>query len=356
MTGADTSAGELFDGTSARRRAVCAVARPDGLELSGPELAGEVIAWASLRFVDAPPGALVYGHAQRPGWRLRLEQPVPPGLADRLPAPARFGGWIDRLGLGRAVLALGLASALAVALVAAAPAWLGPLVPMAVERRIGDGLLGDLADHTCATPASEAALAALAATLDPQSPPARIQLIGAPLVNAAAVPGGRVLLFDGLVQQASGPDELAGVIGHELGHVRKRHVMQALLREFGLSVLLSGGQGQLGGTLGQLAAMRYSRSAEAEADQFARDRLARADLSPAPTAAFFAQLAKRGPVAPGTPLDWFASHPDSAGRAKAFAGAVVAGHAYRPALSAAQFAAIKGACKAHPPKGEALRW
>ena len=100
----------------------------------------------------------------------------------------------------------------------------------------------------------------------PGQPPVRVQLIKLDMINAVAVPGARVLVFDGLVQQARSPDELAGVIGHEIGHVRKRHVMQAMLREFGLSALLSQSKSALGNTLGQLTALRYSRQAEGEAD------------------------------------------------------------------------------------------
>ncbi|HBR85348.1 MAG TPA: peptidase, partial [Erythrobacter sp.] len=76
------------------------------------------------------------------------------------------------------------------------------------------------------------------------------------------LPGGQVLLFDGLVQQAESPEELAGVLGHEVGHVRERHVMTALLRQFGMSILLAGADsGVTNGVFG-LAAMGYSRDAE----------------------------------------------------------------------------------------------
>ncbi|MBS0254749.1 MAG: M48 family metallopeptidase [Proteobacteria bacterium] len=353
---AEVAAGELFDGTSARRHAVQVAAAGAELLLAGPEVPEERIEPARLAFIDAPPGALVYGHADRPGWRLRLFTPLPPDVAALLPAAARFGGWIDRLGLGRAALLAGLASAAVVALVISLPSWLGPLVPMGVEREIGDGLLGDLRQHSCSTPDSEAALTALAAELDPDRPPVKVQLVRMGLVNAAAVPGGRVLLFDGLVQQAKSPDELAGVIGHEIGHVRKRHVMQAMLREFGLSLVLRGSQTQLAGTLGQVAEMRYSRGAEAEADTFARARMAAVDVSPADSGAFFERMAAKDPAPRSGPLSWFASHPDPELRAGEFRAAVQPGRHYRPALSEAQFGAIRQACHDDKRKDEGLKW
>ncbi|WP_341873239.1 M48 family metalloprotease [Sphingobium fuliginis] len=52
--------------------------------------------------------------------------------------------------------------------------------------------------------------------------------------------GGRIILFDGLVQQAKSADEVAGVLGHELGHVRHRDTMTGLIRQLGLSVVLGG--------------------------------------------------------------------------------------------------------------------
>lgn len=353
---AEGAEGELFDGTSARRHAVRVAADGAGLLLAGPEVPAERIDPTRLAFVDSPPGAQTYGHADRPGWRLRLFTPLPPDVAALLPATARFGGWIDRVGLGRAALLAGLASAAVVALVISLPAWLGPLVPMSVERQIGDSLLGDLHQHSCSTPASEAALAALAAELDPDQPPVKVQLVRMGVVNAAAVPGGRVLLFDGLVQQAKSSDELAGVIGHEIGHVRKRHVMQAMLREFGLSMVLRGSQTQLAGTLGQVAEMRYSRGAEAEADNFSRARMAQADVSPADAGAFFERLAAKDPVPRGGPLSWFASHPDPELRAGEFRAGVQPGRNYRPALSEAQFAAIKAACGADKRSDDKFTW
>ena len=349
-------AGELFDGTNARRRMVRLSWDDAGLTLSseGSGEAGDAggqIGWAELTFVDAPPGVIIYGHAHWPGWRLKLPADAPEELLERLPRPHRFGAWIDRVGLGKAVAGLALASALVVGAVVTVPHWLGPLVPYGVERRIGDDVVGDLSPSACSTPASDAALASLVSELDRSQtakglPPVRVQLIKLDMVNAVAVPGARVLVFDGLVQGAKSPDELAGVIGHEIGHVRKRHVMQAMLREFGLSVLMSGIKSNVGGALGQMTAMRYSREAEGEADAWSRARLADANISPLPTADFFAGLAAKDSAPQGSVLDYFASHPESAAREAAFRAAAIPGHSYRPALDKAQFAAIVGACKA----------
>ena len=340
---------ELFDGTSARRRPVRVGWGDAGLTLATGGVAdAETIDWDQLTFIDAAPGVLIVGHAMRGGWRLKLPADMPAGLRAHLPRPHRFGSWIDRVGLARALALFTVASAAVVGVVVTLPLWLGPLVPVAWERQIGEGVVGNLSPYSCTTPASEAALARLVGEMDspqPGQPPVRVQLIKLDMINAVAVPGARVLVFDGLVQQARSPDELAGVIGHEIGHVRKRHVMQAMLREFGLSALLSQSKSALGNTLGQLTALRYSRQAEGEADAWSRARLAAADISPVPTADFFARLAAKDPSEPGGVAIYFASHPDTAAPEQAFRAGFRPGHTYRPALNQAQFAAIVGACK-----------
>ena len=80
------------------------------------------------------------------------------------------------------------------------------------------------------------------------------------------------------------------MLGHELGHVENRDAMTALLRDFGIGLLIGGADG--GKLARALLASRYGRSAERAADAHAIAALARADVSPADTAAFFDRLAK----------------------------------------------------------------
>lgn len=341
----DSAAADLFDGTSAIRHPVTLRWQAAGLEIARAEGAAEVIPVAALTFNEHRGDRLVYGHRERAGWRLLVPVDAAPAVLERMPQGGKYGGWIDRFGLVRASVVLGLVSAAAVAAVMTAPSWLGPMVPESWEQRIGSALVGDLEQFTCSTPEGDAALAALSRDIDDGKSPITVQLAKIDMVNAVALPGGRVLLFDKLVQEAKSPDELAGVLAHEVGHVRKRHVMQALLRQFGLSILLSGANSDVGGTLGGVAAMGYSREAERQADEYSRMRPAKADISPAATAAFFGRLRKLDPTAGNKQLSYLNSHPDSGEREQAFAKAVQPGKAYRPALTPAQFAALKTACK-----------
>lgn len=344
---------ELFDGTSARRRKVALAWDGAGLTLTGPEVAAETVGWGELVYADRMPGYHAYGRAGRQGWRLRVPDDAPAGLHALLPRHSPYGRWVDRLGLGKSVAIFGVISAGVAAAVLTAPTWLGPLIPESVERRIGTAMTGDLERYSCHTPASDAALAKLTAAMDPGAEKVQVQLAKVDMVNAVALPGGRVLIFDKLVQDAKSADEVAGVVGHEIGHVRERHVMQALLRQFGLTILLSGANSDITGTLGGLTEMGYSRKSEAEADDFARVQLARSNISPKPTADFFARLRKEDPTSESKAMTYFASHPDTKSREQKFLAAAKPGQAYAPALNAQEWAAIRGACKADK---EAEEW
>ena len=344
----ESAAADLFDGTSAIRHPVTLRWQAAGLEIASAKGDVEIIPASALTFNEHRGDRLVYGHNERAGWRLLVPVDAAAGLLERMPKGTKYGGWIDRFGLVRASAVLAVFSAAAVAAVMTAPSWLGPLVPESWERRIGSALVGDLEPFTCSTPESDAALAALVRQVDDGKTPVTVQLAKIDMVNAVALPGGRILIFDKLVQEAKSPDEVAGVLAHEVGHVRKRHVMQALLRQFGLSVLLSGANSDIGGTLGGVAAMGYTRDAEREADAYSRMRLASADISPAATAAFFGRLRKLDPTAGNKQLSYLNSHPDTAEREQAFKAAVKRDEAYRPALNPAQFQALRQACAKDP--------
>lgn len=348
MDGAPRVPANWYDGHSALRHA--GTAEWDGggglvLRRSGGDAL--TVPLADLRFQETRPDALSYRLANEPDFRLLLPRVLPPEFAAHLPARHEYGKLVDRFGLGKAAAAFAVVSAAAVALFLTAPGWLGPIVPESWERGMGEAMVGDLGNRVCHTPAGDAALTRLAQRLDPAGTPVRVGVANIPLINAAALPGGQVLIFDGLIQQADSPDELAGVLAHEIGHVRKRHVMTAILRQFGMSILVSGMSSGLGGDALGLISLDYSRDAESEADGYARTRLAAADISPAGTAGFFRRLGGETDTMPQW-TNWVDSHPSPAGRARAFREAVRKGHAYRPALSDREFTALQDMCESDP--------
>jgi len=117
------------------------------------------------------------------------------------------------------------------------------------------------------------------------------------MMNAFAVAGGRITLTRGLLKEAGSPDEVAGVVAHELGHVGHLHPEAALVRIMGLQLLISlvtgGGDGEtLGSLAGFATLLSYSRAAEEEADQFAQKVLDQSKIDTAGLIDFFKRVKK----------------------------------------------------------------
>ena len=337
-----------YDGKSATRHTVRVVPMADSFRLEGDGAASGPHGWSEVVALDGTRGRSVYGLRRVQGWRLIFDGPPPPAFAAHLPLPGRYGRWIDRFGLVRAAIAFTVISALIVALVLSAPAWIAPLVPQSVENRLGDAMVGDFGGRFCQTPAGRLALNRLAAKLGGGDAGVRsVEVANLPMVNAVALPGGRVMLFQGLLAQAKSADEVAGVLGHEIGHVRHRDTMAALIRQLGLSVVLGGMDGNISGLVGSALSLGYSRKAESAADDYAIGVLASSAIEPDATAHFFDKLSggKAGETLERA-SNWISSHPVSADRKAAFLKSHRPGAAYRPALSDADWRALRGMCAA----------
>lgn len=335
-----------YDGTNATRHHPRLDWSVDGFNLRWDDGVSGPHRWGDLVPVDGTGGRSVYGLRGVSGWRLGFAGLPPEAFAVHLPLPARYGRWIDRIGLWRAVGLFTAAAGVIIFLVLSAPAWIAPHIPRSWEDRLGDAMVGDFGGRVCETPASLAAIAKLQRQLGADVPIRQIAIANIGMVNAVALPGGRILLFQGLIKEAKSPDELAGVLAHEIGHVRHRDTLTALVRQLGLSVVLGGFNGQVGGAVNGLLAMSYSREAERAADTYSIDTLRAADISPLPTAAFFDKLSKlSGGERLERSMSWMASHPVSTERKQAFERSAVKGHAYRVSLAPAEWQAIVNACR-----------
>lgn len=139
-------------------------------------------------------------------------------------------------------------------------------------------------------------------------------------VNAFALPGGFIYINRGLIERASRMDEVAGVLGHEIGHVVKRHTVkqmqQAQKANVGVtlacvltSICNSGlGQEAINIAGGALFA-KFSRSDEREADDVGFDNVVRAGISPVGMVTMFQKLIAERKARPGGVEAWFATHP-----------------------------------------------
>lgn len=147
----------------------------------------------------------------------------------------------------------------------------------------------------------------------------RLTVIDNADVNAFALPDRRLVVHSGLVDECRTPEELAGVIAHELAHIEGRHVMKKLVKEVGLSMLMTIAGGQSGGeilrqTARTLSSTAFDREQESEADTAAVRYLTEACIDPEHLANFLYRLSQEKADVPKS-LEWLSTHPNSADRA-----------------------------------------
>lgn len=138
-------------------------------------------------------------------------------------------------------------------------------------------------------------------------------------LNAFALPGGVIVVHTGLIRASKRPEELAGVLAHEIQHVELRHSLQAMIKELGLRGLWAAATGDIGGTLAgqavvKLTSLRFSRDAEREADARGFAVLVGHDIDPAGMVEFFGTM---GAATKGAPPAWLSTHPASDERQRA---------------------------------------
>ena len=145
-------------------------------------------------------------------------------------------------------------------------------------------------------------------------------------VNAFALPGGWLYVNRGLITTAENEAELAGIIGHEIGHVVGKHGARQISKQYGLAVLMElavGGEDpslarQIAGQFASLGAgltiLKYGRDAEREADYFAVEETYAAGIDPEGMATFFEKLMALHKSEPEGSAVWFSTHPASSER------------------------------------------
>ncbi|MDL2279531.1 M48 family metallopeptidase [Desulfovibrio sp. OttesenSCG-928-G11] len=153
-----------------------------------------------------------------------------------------------------------------------------------------------------------------------------VLVLDADFVNAFALPGGYLILSSALVTKCASPDELAGVLAHEMAHVTRRHGLSRVLRQHVLSFIsrfMGLSDNMAGGLLTTLLESSFSREQESEADRLGLERLAGAGINPMAMADFFERLEKRGSGSMPL-LRYLSSHPPSAERRDAIRKALTA--------------------------------
>jgi predicted Zn-dependent protease len=172
---------------------------------------------------------------------------------------------------------------------------LTPLIPLSFERRLGgmadNQVRSIFGGRTCSNAQGQAAFAKLVESLRQASHldiPLQAEVVSSRVPNAFALPGGKIYLLNGLLQKAQSPDELAGVIAHEMGHVSHRDHLRMMIHHGGVSFLMGLLFGDVTGSSAVIFVTRslfevsYTREAEQNADASAIETMHALGRSPAP--------------------------------------------------------------------------
>jgi len=182
----------------------------------------------------------------------------------------------------------------------AAATFLAPHVPLSWEERLGDSALEHVAPGglRCTDSGRLAAIEQILKQLSAAVPdsPYRLQLtiVDRPVINAFALPAGRIVLLRGLLEATETPEQLAGVLAHEVQHIYKRHSTRALLEQGSTSLLIAAVTGDFTGALAYgiegarvLGMLHYSRLHEDEADREGLRLLQAMGVDPGEMIAFY---------------------------------------------------------------------
>ena len=234
---------------------------------------------------------------------------------------------------------------------------LAPLVPVALEDRIGEMVDGQVkalfGKKICSNAEGQAALVKLVGNLRAAggvSGKVDAAVLSTKIPNAIALPGGKVYVFEPLLDDAQSPDELGGVIAHELGHVHNRDGVRRVIQSGGTSFLIGLLFGDVTGSSAAIIIGRelidtaYSREAEARADDFAIAIMRKLGRSPKPLGELLTRLTKGLEF---KSMAILAGHPLTQDRLAAMtkADGPVSG---TPLLSDSEWSALKAIC-AHEP-------
>lgn len=143
----------------------------------------------------------------------------------------------------------------------------------------------------------------------------QIYVVDSSEVNAFALPGGQMVVYTGLIEKVESPEQLAGVIAHEMSHATLRHGLQQISQSIGVIAAIQLMVGDVGGLLAigtqvaqQSVLTSYSRTAETEADLEGARMLHAANIDPKGMVDFFAKLKDEHGDLPGV-ISWLSTHP-----------------------------------------------
>ena len=361
-----------FDGTCSARNDVVVETGAAGLQIfsSGRHLLDEWL-YAELRRQAAPDGVLRLGrHGETMLARLEVRDAALAAAIEDRAATLDRGGSAERR-LRRKVVILSLAAVVSLIFTAiigvpVLATRVTPLVPIQFEQKLGNAVDSQIratldtkhlgAGFVCGTgpngAAGQAALDKLVGRLKAAAAlpyPVHVDVVRRPDFNAFALPGGHIYAFQGLIDRAQSPDEVAGVLAHEMGHVAHRDGTRTVLQAAGLSFLFGMMLGDfVGGGAVVIAAKTlvrssYSRHVEAQADVYSVGLMHQVGGDPRALATILARVAADKDEG----IKILADHPDTKDRV-ILINALAPKGPTTPLLGAADWAALKQICAPAP--------
>lgn len=355
-------AGQFSDGQSASVIPVSVTVSQDGLHIATPEgKAISVWSWDQIGLVEKVSAGRPIRLLNRSvnGARLTFDYPailpVLESMAPNLKRPP-FG----RKQIRTIALSIGIGGAVVGFMVFGLPLIAKPLaklVPIAWEEKVGDDTI-DVVNKMFAggkkacsgekglKALNDLAQRLLAGTNTPYQ--VQVSVANADMLNAFAVPGGRVVLFRGLIDKANSAEEVAGVLAHELAHVVYRHPTQGMITSVGWSAILSaftGGASFSSEVMAQVAAhlatSAYSRELETEADREGVAMLNRTGIGGDGLIKFFELIRKMEGKGISIPK-YLSSHPMTGSRIAAIGQ--LSKRATTPALTETEWRTVLNIC------------
>ena len=363
-----------FDGTCSARNLVQIEAGAAGLHIIAADRhVLDEWSYAELRRMSAPGGVLRLGRrGETLLARLEIRDPALAAAIEDRAVTLDRGGAAERR-LRRKIVGLSLAAAVSLIVTAifglpVLASRVIPFVPLTVERKLGDAVDKEIrsaldtqhlgAAFVCGNGPGEAqgraALDKLVGKLAAAAAlPERlhVDVVRRSEPNAVALPGGRIYVYQGLIDKAQTPDELAGVMAHEIGHVAHRDGTRIVLQTAGLSFLFGMMLGDFVGGGAVVIAARtvlrssYSRRVESAADAYSVGLMGKAGGDPRALAALLGRIVSDKEHGVKILLD----HPETRDRIAAIEAVGVTG-ATRPLLDIADWSALKQICALPPAK------
>ena len=146
-----------------------------------------------------------------------------------------------------------------------------------------------------------------------------VNVIRSKMINAFCMPGGKIAVFTGIIDQLKlSDDEIAMIMGHEIAHALREHAREraakSMLTNVGaaaVSIFVGGNVGELARVGGGLLSLKFNRDDESESDLIGMEIAARAGYDPRAAISLWEKMAA---AAKGAPPAWLSTHPSNTAR------------------------------------------